>query len=677
MDFKISLINDELKFYDVKTHIPIMCDDLSFSFTYKTDDITKGIRELDTTPYISRKGLFNIVKKDFSNSNNYTLLGEDEKTKLHVEQKADFITFNLTTDSEDYSEFGLNLPLNFMGKLNSGGYKNQYLFNSPYRSEDNSIKFCYLSNPNGRNLVILFLGKADGWKMDYSKYLGGHYFENLKLLADFDQAYGTKSDNKTLSFIMFLADSYEDCLIKVSKFLEVPFLSYEKSYSFDGKGKLNVYGQCDYVEMVTKDLTKSLAVKDGIVEFDGASEKTLFIPYYKGKKGGECSIYAYDNLKLLWERANDFVASYRGKVLPDDNACEGQCWVESLLRFLFRFGDMEKYSKRVEEHLSNTLMQTDLSLARKRATVFNKPYKQFPAYHIFNSYRIQEQFFAVSIFLSAYKVFKDKKYLEYCINSLDTLIDNYQLENGMIVGMQKEDYSTVCCLIIPIIDVALFVKDIDEKKYFKFINSATMLADYIYKRGFDFPTEGEKVEDGKKEFEDEFEDGSISCSALSLLYYSAKVEKKDIYIKRAKEILDFHESWIMNVKDANVFRSSLRWWETRWEGDADGPAICCGHGWTIWRAEADYWYYKLTGDESYLTKSLCSYTTNFAKFNIDTGEGKSIYHVDYVTGGGLILDKSSVNFRIAPRLPDSPDVRLAYYVFNRADETIFNELLYK
>lgn len=32
-------------------------------------------------------------------------------------------------------------------------------------------------------------------------------------------------------------------------------------------------------------------------------------------------------------------------------------------------------------------------------------------------------------------------------------------------------------------------------------------------------------------------------------------------------------------------------------GDADGPAICCGHAWTIWRAEADYLYYALTGDE--------------------------------------------------------------------------------
>ena len=55
------------------------------------------------------------------------------------------------------------------------------------------------------------------------------------------------------------------------------------------------------------------------------------------------------------------------------------------------------------------------------------------------------------------------------------------------------------------------------------------------------------------------EDGSISCTALSLLYYCAKIERKEEYIVKAKEILDIHESWVINTPIAPMYRSSLRW----------------------------------------------------------------------------------------------------------------------
>lgn len=71
-----------------------------------------------------------------------------------------------------------------MGKK-GGDWKNQYLFNSPYRSEDNRHIYIYLTAPCGKNRVVVFESGADGWKMDYSPYVGGHYFYNLKLLAAF------------------------------------------------------------------------------------------------------------------------------------------------------------------------------------------------------------------------------------------------------------------------------------------------------------------------------------------------------------------------------------------------------------------------------------------------------------------------------------------------------------
>ena len=163
------------------------------------------------------------------------------------------------------------------------------------------------------------------------------------------------------------------------------------------------------------------------------------------------------------------------------------------------------------------------------------------------------------------------------------------------------------------------------------------------------------------------EDGSISCTALTLLYYCANVERKEEYIAFSKEILELHESWTVKTPHANAYRSSLRWWETRWEGDKDGPALCLGHSWTIWRAEADFWYWYLTGEKEYLQKSLNSFTTNIAKGD-KFGRYKAVYQMDYITGGGFLVEK--VQFRIAPEFPDLEDVKTSRYVWARASETI-------
>ncbi len=671
MDFSIKLIDGKLKIFDAKTSLPVFQDLLTYSYTLTDDDITKGERGYFTSPYDSRMGSFNQIKA-LDEKDGFALFSDDGKTRLNIAKTAKVLELLLETTATDFSEFGLNLPFNFMGKFNGGGYKNQYLFNSPYRSNDSKIKFCYLSNLNGRNLVVLFDCEADGWKVDYSKYLSGHYFESLKCLANFDKVYKSESKNKKLSLKLFIAKDFNDAIKKVSKILNKPMLFYDKNFALNGSGAIKVLGKCDYVEMESDGVNKRLYPKRNVIYFDGAKYKTTFTPYFNGARGGDCSVYGYNELYKLWKKANDKVCNYGGEFIPDDNACEGQCWVESLLRYSIRFNDRNLYSKRLNEHFENVLMQIDPDKASPRATILDKPHKDYPAYHIFESTRIQEQFFAVSIFLNAYKCFGEDKYLTYCLKTLDTLIDCYQKSDGRIErnnpNGKKEDYSTVTCLILSIIDVSTFIKNKDDDLYVKYSSSAKKLAEYVYSRGFSFPTEGGETELA----EEEFEDGSISCSALTLLYYCYKIERVEKYIKMAKRILDFHETWVMNTPDCNVYRSSLRWWETIWEGDADGPALCCGHGWTIWRAEADYWYYKLTGKREYLDKSLSGFTNNFAKFNTETGEGKSIYSMDYITGGGP-GDKSKVNYKISLGFPHDIDVRLAYYVFMRADATIFNE----
>lgn len=122
---------------------------ISVSYTLISDDITKGERESETSPYESRQGLFNIVEKS---DDRIKLVSDELKAVCGVYKDGETVALELVTGRDDLSEFGLNLPFNFMGKLNCGGYKNQYLFSSAYRSIDEDYKFCFLKNVNGRNV---------------------------------------------------------------------------------------------------------------------------------------------------------------------------------------------------------------------------------------------------------------------------------------------------------------------------------------------------------------------------------------------------------------------------------------------------------------------------------------------------------------------------------------------
>lgn len=340
----------------------------------------------------------------------------------------------------------------------------------------------------------------------------------------------------------------------------------------------------------------------------------------------------------------------------DDNLCEDGCFLWSMLCNM-RIGGHRKYDSIAKYELSEIMGEKGVQIPRKTIV----PYQtEFAPYHICKSVRIQEQFFGVSILLEAYKTYGDKKYLDFAQKALDELLDNYFMAGKIYNG---EDYTTVCAPVIPIVDMANFTQ---KERYKK---AAVAIAEYLLKRGINFPTEG--TESNNKR---DFEDGSISCTALSVLYVCANMHYDERYIKFAKEILDLHKAWTIYTPDAKMYGSSFRWWETIWAGDDEGPAICAGHAWTIWKAEALYWYGMLTGDKDALLMSQNGFVTNFAKAN-KNGEMYSCFEVDYIRGGGhenikkdvkQLADGSFVDgFKIAHAYPIHTDSSLSRYAWVR------------
>lgn len=629
----------------------------SVCYTLITDDITKG-KKPPQTPYVDRQDPL-LYNGDF-------WVGENTLSTITISPYMSGYRLSLCANGEGISELGINLPINFMSKKNGGGWENQFLFNTPYVSPDKSIMYFYLTNPSGKNFVIAITSRAHGWKMDYSSYGWGHFFVNLKLLATFDKAYGIQSVQRELSFVILPVASYEECLDALSRIYNTPFLTYDISGGHLGKEiSLTSYGKYDCLLEECGGKTRTLPPSNSY-KITNEGEVTL-TPVCGGIKGAGVTIYGYDNLESLYKKSMlsvdlDVIAKN-----TDGNLCEHQCWASATLRFLMKYKDTltEAQAKELEEKvlsLLHIITEKDKENATPHRTILKSVHDRFPAYNVYKSCRVQELAFGITILLDAYRYFGSAEYLEYAKGATECLISYYQKENGAIFvdwgNGSEEDYTTVCAPMIPLCDMAKELYGTPLGNTLR--QRCDKMAEFLFNRGLSFPTEG-GVSD---KTDTEMEEGSISCTALSLLYYCYNIKRVDSYLKKAKEILDLHENWIIKAPICQMHRSTLRWWETQWEGDADGPAICAGHAWSIWRGEADLLYYLLTKDERYKIKAQNTFMTNLSKIQSD-GTSFSTYNPDMINGGGFSDRAENVKFQVAPKFSTRVDCGISRYAWLR------------
>lgn len=633
----------------------------SISYTLFSDDITVGEKPA-MSPYSSREAFYDEVRNEHDKITAYNYeLG----VRLTYELSSFGFRLELVVDSTELSEFGINLAFNYMGKLHGGSWKRQFLLSNPYRSEDNQHQYFYLSRVEGINIILIPETEAAGWKIDYSPYVGGHYFDNLKYFTNFDRVFqAPKNENKLVLHVV----PVEDLLAGQKVFTEikkVPHVLLRQSGGLVGSRiPFKILGACDCLEISDKK-GKRILERGDVLEVQ-ASGITKITPFHKGKKGCEATVYGYESFQELYRKSMETVND-ADISKTDRNLCEHQCWASATLRYLIN----QELSESVQAYLEgllNTVMTENEEEAVERVSIFPRAHDGYPPYYTYKSDRIQEAFFGAGILIDAYRHFKNRKYLEYAVATLKSLIEHNLEESGRIIRLHRdglvEDYTTVTAPMLQLVDIVLVLEQENDPRAEYFRNACRKIAAFLYERGYSFPTEGGDTH----LVQEQMEEGSISCTALSLLYYLRHIEFRKDYLNFAKEILKVHDAWVMKVPLANLYFSTLRWWETNWEGDADGPALCCGHAWTIWRAEADFLFALLALDSERLLASYNGFMSNYAKIN-KLGQSYSIYQIDYITGGGLTMDKKDVEFRIKTGFPKQTDSGLSRYVFTRAYDT--------
>ncbi|MEK3659338.1 hypothetical protein NSQ29_07220 [Paenibacillus sp. FSL F4-0236] len=592
---------------------------------------------------------------------------------LKYEFMDEFFILSIEAADTNISQFGMNLDFNFLGKLGTG-YEDQVIPTSPYTSADGKASYYLMTRPNGRWVLVTSPQPLAGWRLEYSPNNFGHFILGLKMFESFDDVFVSDSGTKqkhTIALRIDFPDTYREAMSLASSALGSPVPYFPVAGGTLGT-ELPMTIEGVYNKIILHSPSgNSTDITEHVVEDSGGYQVSIRLceeGFYRVEAFGnslnslDCVLFSFSGWNELFRKASSTIEQ---PYHCDENLAEGGVWCWALCEHIKRFGVDPQLADRVLEHIDHKILNLSGVSPTPGCSIVPYPHRfegrEYGPYHIFESTRIQEQFFGVSILLSAYQAFGNSSYLEYAIDTLLNLLHEHIAENGAILCYEKGreiDYTTVCAPVIAVVDMAKVLGERRDPREAVFQAAAVKIADYLLQRGFHFPTEGDQ-----EYSQSEMEDGSISCTALSVLYVCFHIEFKHEYIRFAESILRLHDAWKMYTPDARMYQSSFRWWETIWEGDQDGPCINAGHAWTIWRGEADFYYSLLTGDMNRLLSSYNAYLTNLSKIQQD-GTVYACYIPDYIpysTEPGVLVH----------RYPLKPDHSLSRYVWPRAVDTWF------
>jgi len=654
----------------------------SLTYTLLTDDITNT----DKPPFVPYNTRIASYENYYNQGETIILENRTHLVNLTVTSRPDRLIFDQLCQSNELSACGLLLSLNFMSTKN-GDWRSQLLVSSPYHTKDKKHFMHFFTRPDGNHLVFILENDIDGYRINYSPYLSGHYIRGFELLSQFDRAYGrTSREEKRVRVHIIPVQSYQEAMLHASEVWGISALCYDSSsvkvgqpFSFNSIGN------------VEKIIIKSPSDKKSVIEGTDfiPEEYGIYtaVPYDNNEAGMDCSFFVWDDFEQMHKRACNSIKQDRSNMIghtsdgipvwkpthlfyrnyEDYNLCEHGMWCWSLLRYLRISGSNDLISAEARNYLNIIMAEKGGVLLTACSILAEEQYKTH------NSTRIQEVYNGVNILLDAYRVFREEKYLNFAIKVLKTRLISDMGEDGGIYRHGSDgdtettvDYTTVTCMVIPIVDMACFLESSGDERYIFYKDAAVKIADFVTNRGFSFPTEGGRHPD----VSNEMEEGSMSCSALTVLYVARHIICKNEYLDFAREVLDMHDAYTVYTHHPIMFCSSLRWWETIWEGDSDGPSVCFGHSWSLWRAEAQFLYGLLCFDDERIFDAYNGFMGNYAKEDKD-GNFYAVYQYEQISSGAVAANGREIDFSNREGFPDRYDSTLSRYLFARNYECFY------
>jgi hypothetical protein len=597
------------------------------------------------------------------------------------------------------NQIGLDLDVAFMDLDQDSPEAYQYNAQCPYCSEDRSVNYVYLSRPTGPGMLIVGLTPAT-WRLRYGR--GGfgevgwidpaystplHAVLGLQMLSRVDSALdpntqpGPVRQGVRIRFPKNLQEARQYMAREMGlPLLWAPTLGCEKGESL----RFTVSAPVQEATLTAPDgtstpvaLTQVDAVtQQGAVTLDTEGFYTLTASNDDGRTSDmtlRCAAPWFETLQRTVSEKEGHTAF----------SAEGLYWAHAMVMARRHIGSNEMMERYLYDLLVRILMQgvDEATLPPLEPThLIEKAKKEdgwfvhapipeahhhrgtdFSPFHMFKTDRLQDAAAMIELFVLAEDAYDEKAFYNQATRIADALIrDNIEASGKFSRTNEHDpyithDYTTVIAPLQNVVQLWRAMTKHEEARADQLKTIILKTADYLIERGFEFPTEGARPHQRWTE------DGSISCTALTLLYVYRYVEARPEYLNMANKILDFHESWGIDAPDVRMLGSSYRYWETQWENDKEGRALNAGHPWTLWRAEALYHGALVSRNARRLLQSYNGYWTNRCKFMPD-GTTYSCFTPDYIP------DRPR-RFELVHSYPETPDPSISYYFWPRSLET--------
>jgi hypothetical protein len=528
-----------------------------------------------------------------------------------------------------------------------------------YTQPDASYAYFIFMTSTGRCMAFTVQNDFAAWRIKYNYF--GHKMRGFQILSQADDVItggrpplcAVETLDMGISF-----GSYEECMQSISGMLGIAPVCFDISGGLPGtRIPLRFLGDPAQKTLIPPDGAALDLAGNGIVLDKCGLYQIVTLSAQGREHTGR--ILCQENWEAIFDKVNQFYAkhfqhgcgaffrviwkdtlspekgtTFEGVAFGDPEkiaSCRsgefGGYAAQAMMANCLLYGHKEKLLSSIDRYF-NWILNRDRK-APLPGTVYRCPHtymgRRYGAYHLWHEINYpQHEAFLLEQLADYYQLTGKAAILEDLTGLCRHFINEHTDNEGRVfcqntANSHQSDYSTVGIPITALIRAAQTVTEPDDKK--AFTDAAEKLADFVCKRGLDFPTEGDPCT----------EDGSMACSVITLLRAYRDIAPKPAYMETAKTILEHHRMLEMCSSDCRINGSSLRFWETQYETRDWGPSINAGHGWTIWTAEAKALMADECGDIDLLCESYNGFISNIAKVE-ENGGMPSCYTPDMIPG---------------------------------------------
>lgn len=560
----------------------------------------------------------------------------------------EYIEMEALLTSESGPRNGLELDFQFIDRPTGEPWTRQAMLNTIYTDELHQYAYFIFQRPEGGYLALLVDSPYAAFRLKYS--VDGHKVTGMQLLnvaddlviLDDRRLHRVERLNLKLAFTAALDEAYA----MISELLGIAIAGYNISGGGVGSAiPVELIGSAEGLQVVQPN-GKTLELNPNearhLVTLGSEGEHRIETTASNGRIHVS-RVFCHGSWQEQFDRINAFSRQY---FQLDSGAFARVIWKDTLspkegrtyggeafgdseeqiscrtgefggfagwamLKNMLLYGEHPELRESVDRYIRSWALNEGHEEWPNYGTICKRPFgmfgMQYSAYHLYQEYNYpQYETWLIAQLTDYYTLTRDPVILDHLLRLGKHYInDHVDPIAGMVLDQNHAeeeivDYTTVDTPLVHLTRLGKLLEREGHPDSELFLGVSLKMAKHLAVRGLIFPTEGESCT----------EDGSMACTALSLLFAYLELEKDESFLKQGQYLLQLHAPLEMKGFDSRMKGSSMRYWETLYETRDWGASINASHAWAIWTAEAKLLLFAINGGYRWLEEAYNSFIAN-------------------------------------------------------------------